>query len=438
MDNLEEIRQKARTARENCLDPSKGEEYLNKQTELAKEQYNKLLELCPDDIEAKIFCAYYEAVEATNVKDQHKPAAEKMMKALDVFAEDLNVSSLPLEEREDLIRDITIRVIALAKNYNYQGVGCCLVILCLRRSTGGDITEDLVRIEQEFMNNIALTIHMASQLSDYSAGFSTPVRASIIIACQSCLELLVESPGFALPECFESSNQRLNLLLNTMKSIEPNGYHYIPLPNYDWCKYEVLADLRKYLKKNFDRSQIGQIIKQHNTEVRDLEQAALRKINKEKTDKYWMEHPDRPDELNAEIENIRQTIKQNESKINELNQQCKAAEAECDREPIPATAEKKKIQQQIGTLEGQQSALGFFQFSEKKQVKSDLKIAHAAYEQAQKDERIQKEQKREKKNSVVKEYQKKVDQIKKDNERLNKKLKSLQKELINPLGLDPL
>ena len=74
MDNLEEIRQKARTARENCLDPSKGEEYLNKQSELAKEQYNKLLELCPDDIEAKIFCAYYEAVEATNVKDQHKPA----------------------------------------------------------------------------------------------------------------------------------------------------------------------------------------------------------------------------------------------------------------------------------------------------------------------------------------------------------------------------
>ena len=57
----EEVRQKARTARENCLKISKGEEYIEAQTALAKEQYGKLLELSPDDIEAKIYCAYYEA-----------------------------------------------------------------------------------------------------------------------------------------------------------------------------------------------------------------------------------------------------------------------------------------------------------------------------------------------------------------------------------------
>ena len=89
-------------------------------------------------------------------------------------------------------------------------------------------------------------------------------------------------------------------------------------------------------------------------------------------------------------------------------------------------------------MEEQRAALGFFQFSEKNQLKKDLKQVQAAYEQALKDEPIQKEQKKEKKSRVVKEYQQKIEQVKKDNERLGKRLNSLRKELDNPLGLDPL
>ena len=435
----EELRQKARTARDNCLDTSKSEEYLEKQIELAKEHYSKLLETCANDMEAKIYCAYYEANEAVNIKAQHEPAAKKMMEALDVFAEDLKTSNLSLEEKEALIADITTRVMVLAKDYNYQGVVLGIFFLYGHRIIDGNITEELEDIEAEFTNSTALTTRMAGLLLGYPAGFqSTTIRASIVVACQSGLELLVESPGFALSDCFERSNQKLNVLLDAMKAIDPTGYHYIPLPKYDWCDYEIVADIRKALRKNFDQSQICRQIKQYNAQVRDLERAALRKINREKTDKYWQEHPNRPNELKEEIENVRQTIKQNDGQIKELNQQCKAAEAECDREPIPASAEKKKLQQQIKTLEEQRATLGFFQFSEKKQVKKELKQAQAAYEQALKDEPIQKEQKKEKKSRVVKEYQQKIEQVKKDNERLGKRLNSLRKELDNPLGLDPL
>lgn len=436
----EEIRRKARTARENGLNTSKGEEYLEKQIELAKEQYGKLLKICPDDIEAKIYCAYYEANEAVNIQAQHEPAAKKMMEALDVFAEDLKTSSLSLEEKEALIGDITTRVMVLAKDYNYQGVMLSLLMLGI----GGKIsekfiTDGLADIEAEFANSTALTTRMAGLLLGYPEGFkSTTIRASVVVACQAGLELLVESPGFALADCFDSSNQKLTVLLDAMQVIDPAGYHYIPSPKYSWCDYEAFTDLRKTLKKNFDHSQIGQKVKQHNAKVRDLERAVLRKINREKTDKYWQEYPNRPKEINDEIENVRQTIKQNDDKIKELNQQCKAAEAECDREPIPASAEKKKLQQQIKTLEEQRTTLGFFQFSEKSQVKKELKMAQAAYEQAQRDEPVQKQQKKEKKSRVVKEYQQKIEQVKKDNERLGKRLNSLRKELDNPLGLDPL
>ena len=419
----EELRQKARTARNNCLDTSKSEEYLEKQLELAKEHYSKLLEACPNDMEAKIYCAYYEANEAVNIKAQHEPAAKKMMAALDVFAEDLKTSSLSLEEKEALIGDITTRVMVLAQDYNYQGVAFSLVFMGIGGKISGEFfSNGLVEIEAEFANSTALTTRMACLLLGYPEGFkSTTIRASVVVACQSGLELLVASPGFALAECFDSSNQKLNALLDAMHAVDPTGYHYIPSPKYKWCDYEAFTDLRKTLKKNFDLSQIGQKVKQHNAQVRDLERAALRKINREKTDKYWQEYPNRPKEIKDEIENVRQAIRQNDGKIKDLNQQCKAAESECDREPIPATAEKKKLQQQIKTLEEQRATLGFFQFSEKSQVKKELKMAQAAYEQAQKDEPVQKQQKKEKKSRVVKEYQQKIEQVKKDNERLGKR-----------------
>lgn len=138
------------------------------------------------------------------------------------------------------------------------------------------------------------------------------------------------------------------------------------------------------------------------------------------------------------MEKVRQTIRQNESKIEELNQQCTAAVAECDDEPIPASEEKEKLRQQLNALEAQQATLGFFQFSAKKQVKSDLLEAQAAYDQARENEFMQEKQKKEKKRCIVEGYQQKVEQIEEDNENLNKRFNLLRKELDNPLGLNPM
>ena len=107
-------------------------------------------------------------------------------------------------------------------------------------------------------------------------------------------------------------------------------------------------------------------------------------------------------------------------------------------EPIPASAEKEKLQQQCNALEAQQATLGFFQFSAKRQVKRDLAEVRAAYEQVQNNELIQERQKREKKSRVAEAYQEKIDQIEEENENLNERLDSLRKELDNPLGLDPM
>lgn len=436
----EEVRRKARTARENCLKTSKGEEYIKAQTALAKKQCGKLLELCPNDMEAKLYCVYYEANDAVSVKGQHEPATKKMLEALDVFAEDLKTSSLPLEEIEALVGDITTRVIVLAKGYNEQGVAINLLQFYMSQFLGREqMLEDLTEIDAEFMSNTALTARMGSLLMEYPAGLkSTAIRASIVVALQSSLELFVESPSFPLDDYFESKNQKLNSLLNGMEVIAPNSFHYIPLPEYKWCDYEAFTDLRKYVKELFDHSRIGKKIKQHNAKVRALERDSLRKINRERTKKYWEEHPDRPKELNDEMEKVRQTIRQNESKIEELNQQCTAAVAECDDEPIPASEEKEKLRQQLNALEAQQATLGFFQFSAKKQVKSDLLEAQAAYDQARENEFMQEKQKKEKKRRIVEGYQQKVEQIEEDNENLNKRFNSLRKELDNPLGLHPM
>lgn len=437
--NPEEIRQRARTARKNFLGTSEDKEYLEEQNELAKEEYGKLLELCPNDMEAKIYCAYYEANESVDIQSQHASAVEKMMEALDVFTEDLKTSSLSLEEKEALIKDITTRVIVLAKSYNRQSVAFCLAIFTMHNTTGrGHIIDDIVEFEKAFMNSATLITHMVIRFLDCPAILeSTTIRASIMVACQESLELLVEAPSFPVEDLLLINSQKLNELLDAMEAVKPNGYHYIPLPKYDWCNNDA-PNFHRFIKEKFDHSQIRQKVEQHNAEVHDLEQAALQKINKEKTDKYWAEHPNRPKELNDEIDNVCLTIKQNESKIKELNQQCTAAVAECDSEPIPASAEKEKLWHQISALEAQQATLGFFQFSAKKQVKSDLAEVQAAYEQAKNDALIQERQKREKKSRVAEAYQEKIDQIEEENENLNEKLNSLHKELDNPLGLDPL
>ena len=398
------------------------------------------MELSPDDIEAKIYCAYYEANDAVNVKARHEPATKKMLEALDVFAKDLKTSSLPMGEIEALVGDITTRIIVLAKGYNQQGVAISLMQFYMSRFLGEEhMLENLTEIDAEFMNNTALTARMGSLLMEYSAGLkSTAIRASIIVALQSSLELFVESPTFPLEDYFESKIQKLNSLLNGMEAIAPNSYHYIPLPEYKWCDYEAFTDLRKCVKEAFEHSRIGKKIKQHNAKVRVLERDALRKTNREKTKKYWEEHPDRPKELNDEMEKVRQTIRQNESKIEELNQQCTAAVAECDGEPIPASVEKEKLRQQCNALEAQRATLGFFQFSAKRQVKNDLAEVQAAYEQAQEEEFTQEKKKREKKSRMVEAYQERIDKIEEENENLNEKLDSLRKELDNPLGLNPM
>ncbi len=443
----EEVRRKARTACENCLKTFKGEEYIEAQTALAKEQYGKLLELCPDDIEAKIYCAYYEANDPMIVyfTGKHERAAQEMMEALDVFVEDLKTASLSVEEEEALIEGIATRVMVLAKTYNQKGVAIQVHLLQIGLLIDNEhIGENIEIIEAEFVISTALIAHLIVRLLDCPSVLkSTAIRAAIMVACQEGLELLVESPGFAVADNGNSVEKcwgKLTVLLDAMKAINPSGYYYIPLPKYEWADggNKGPFDIRKCTQENFERSQMAKKIKQYNAKVRVLERDALRKTNREKTKKYWEEHPDRPKELNDEMEKVRQTIRQNESKIEELNQQCTAAVAECDGEPIPASAEKEKLQQQCNALEAQQATLGFFQFSAKRQVKRDLAEVRAAYEQVQNNELIQERQKREKKSRVAEAYQEKIDQIEEENENLNERLDSLRKELDNPLGLDPM
>ncbi len=437
----EEVRRKARTARENCLKASKGEEYIEAQTALAKEQYGKLLELCPNDIEAKIYCAYYEANDQLNVffPARHEAAAKKMAEALDIFVQDLKTGSLSAREEEALIEDIAPRVAVLAKTYNQKGVELLLAVFRIQCAVQDEgMVTSILNIEKEFTFNTALITHMVVRFLDCPSVLkSTAIRASIMVACQEGLELLVESPCLALANRFERNNRTLDILLNAMKAIDPNGYHYIPLPKHNWCD-DAPINIPQFMEENFEVSQIKQKIKQHNAKVRVRERDASRKINREKTKKYWEEHPGRPKELNDEMEKVRQTIRQNESKIEELNQQCTAAVAECDDEPIPASEEKEKLRQQLNALEAQQATLGFFQFSAKKQVKNDLLEAQAAYDQALEDEFMQEKQKKEKKRRIVEGYQQKVEQIEEDNENLNKRFNSLRKELDNPLGLNPM
>ena len=437
----EEVRRKARTACENCLKTSKGEEYIEAQTALAKEQYGKLLELCPDDIEAKIYCAYYEANDQLNVifPARHEGAAKKMGEALDVFVQDLKTASLPVGEEEALIQDIVPRVVVLAKTYNQRGVEMLLAIFHIQAAFQDEgMVTSILNIEKEFTFNTALITYMVVRFLDCPSVLkSTAIRASIMVACQEGLELLVESPCFALAKRFESNNRTLDTLLDAMKAIDPNGYHYIPLPKHIWCDNAPI-NIPQFMEEHFEVSQIKRKVKQHNAKMRVLEREALRKTNREKTKKYWEEHPDRPKELNDEMEKVRQTIRQNESKIEELNQQCTAAVSECDGEHIPASAEKEKLRQQCSALEAQRATLGFFQFSAKRQVKRDLAEVQAAYEQAQEEEFTQEKQKREKKSRVVEAYQERIDQIEEENENLNEKLDSLRKELDNPLWLDPM
>lgn len=223
-----------------------------------------------------------------------------------------------------------------------------------------------------------------------------------------------------------------------MSAVDPTGFHYIPLPNFEWCDYERIASFHKTLKDNFDCSKIAQEIKAHNAQVSQKEQAALRAVNQAKTAQYWKEHPNRMQELEAEIENIRRTINANEAKISELNKQRHVSEAECEREPIPAIAEKKKLQQKIKELENLQSSLGLFQIAKKIKNKSEIKATKEAYEKSQKDELQQKEAKRKKKASITKDYQAKIDKIRNQNDRLREKSKVLGKKKINPLDLSPL
>lgn len=440
VENQEKIRLQARTARENCLNTSKGEDYIEKQVALAREQYEKLLKLCPNDMEAKVYCAYYEAYESINIKAQHEPAAKKMMAALDVFAEDLKNTSLTLQEKETIIADITTRVMVLAKSFNYQGVNLELVLLHMSILLGGDaLSKNLADLEAEFAIDIALTVRMAGLLLEHPDDLqSTHIRASVVVSCQSALELLVESPSFPLADNYDSSHKKLNLLLDAMNAVDPTGFHYIPLPNFKWCDYERIASFHQTLRDNFDGSKIAQEIKAHNAKVSQKERATLQAANRAKTAQYWKEHPNRMQELEDETERIRQSINANEAKITELNKQRHVSEAECEREPIPAIAEKKMLQQKLKELENQKSALGLLQITKKIKIKSEIKATKEAYEKSQKDELEQKEAKRKKKASIAKDYQLKIDQIRKANDRLRDKARELGKKMINPLGLDPL
>ena len=431
----EEIRRKARTARENCCNATKSEEYLTKQKEEAFQQYKKLLDLCPDDIEAKIYTVLLNPI---NIGFDTEGEAKRTEAALDVFVADLKESSLPFEEKEALITDVAMRVMVDARQKMDRMVSI-IISMIFMLPTQETLTEQVKKAHQQFATAFGLYSHFPSALLTYPEGMeSTKVRAAMLMLCEASLEVVTDDPISFQDDCYALSTKGIEIILNVMKVMDPTGYHYIPLPKYECWKNGSNNSMQKEWLKLFNQSKLCTYINQHNAGIRKEEKEALRKINREKTDKYWQEYPNRPKEIKDEIENVRQAIKENDAKIKELNQQCKAAEAECDREPIPATAEKKKLQRQIKTLEEQRAALGFFQFSEKKQLKKDMKQAQAAYEQALKDEPIQKEQKKEKKSRVVKEYQMKVDQVKKEKEHLGKRLNSLRKELENPLDLDPL
>lgn len=431
----EEIRRKARTARENSYNASQSEADLTKQKEEAFQQYKKLLDLCPDDIEAKIYTVLLNPM---NLGFDTEGEGKRTEVALDVFVADLKESSLPFEEKEALITDVAMRVMVDARQKMDRMVKL-IISMIFMLPTQETITEQVQKAHQQFATTFSLCSHFPSVLLTYPEGMeSTKVRAAMLMLCEASLEVMIDDPISYQNDFYTLFTKGIETVLNVMKTMDPTGYHYIPLPKYEYWKNKSNNSMQKECLKLFNQSNLCTYINQHNARISKEEKKALLIINREKTDKYWREHPNRLNEIKEEIENVHQDIKQNDAKIKELNQQCKAAEAECDREPIPSSAEKKKLQQQIKTLEEQRAALGFFQFSEKNQLKKDLKQAQAAYEQALKDEPIQKEQKKEKKSRVVKEYQQKIEQVKKDNERLGKRLNSLRKELDNPLGLDPL
>lgn len=262
----EEVRRKARTARENCLKTSKGEEYVEAQTALAKEQHGKLLELCPNDIEAKIYCAYYEANAPMIVyfTGKHELAAQKMMEALDVFVQDLKAASLSMEEEEALIEGVATRVMVLAKTYNQKGVAIQIPLLQIGLLIGDKHRgENIEIIEAEFVISTALIAHLIVRLLDCPSVLkSTTVRAAIMVACQEGLELLVESPGFAMADNGNSVEKcwgKLTVLLDAMKAINPSGYYYIPLPKYEWADggNKGPFDIRKCTQEYFERSQMA-------------------------------------------------------------------------------------------------------------------------------------------------------------------------------------
>ena len=63
-------------------------------------QYKKLLDLCPDDIEAKIYTVLLNPM---NLGFDTEGEGKRTEAALDVFVADLKESSLPFEEKEALI-----------------------------------------------------------------------------------------------------------------------------------------------------------------------------------------------------------------------------------------------------------------------------------------------------------------------------------------------
>lgn len=433
--DLEEIRLKARTARENSCNTSLREDDLTKQKKEAFQHYEKMLELCPDDLEAKIYTALLNPL---NFGFDTEGEAKRTEAALDVFVADLKESSLPLEEKEALITDVAMRVMVDARQKMDRMVKLVIggIFLCPTKET---ITEQINKAHQQFTTAFGLCSHFPAALLTYPECLkSTKVRAAMLMLCEASLKVATDDPFSVQNDYYAVCTKIIESILNIMKIADPTGYHYIPLSKYKYLKVESVDILQKEWQTLFHRSKLYTYINNHNASIRKEEKEALRKINREKTDQYWQEHPNRRNEIKEEIENIRQNIKQNDDKIQELDQQCTSAEEECDREPILASVEKEKLKQQMKALEEQRSALGFFKFSEKSQLKKELKIAQAAYEQAQRDEPVQKQQKEEKKNCIIREYQQKTEQIMHDNERLDTRINSLLEELDNPLNLSPL